>query len=269
MNSNCQRSEFLRHFCRLCLATALVVAGCDSGVDRALEQTVEQTYKVGPNVSISIRNTDGSIQIYGGSSNELKLYASKKAYRQDRLEKITVNVKAQPSLVSIDTIYPPKPKLGLTDRSGTVDYVIVVPDTCTITRVELTNGEILLEGLRGKGANANLVNGHLVERNCFTDVHLFVANGTLDIGYDWWEKRKFAIDARIVNGNARAFVPGGASFHLVAGTEDGNISNEFSEQEDRGEGRLKKIDTMVGSSPEADLTLQATNGNIRIAESNP
>ena len=263
------QSDWVTRLSRFSLAALLLLAGCDSGIDRALEQTIEQVYKVDPNAAISIRNTDGSIQIYGGSSNELRLYARKKAYRQDRLEKITVSVKAQPSLVSIDTIYPPKPRLGLTDRSGTVDYVLLVPDTCTITRVELTNGEVLLEGLRGKSVRANLVNGHLIDHNCFADTQLFVANGTLDIGYDWWEKRKFAIDARIVNGNARALVPGEASFHLVAGTEDGNIANEFSEQEDRGDGPVKKIDAVVGSSPEVDITLQATNGDIRIAKSNP
>jgi hypothetical protein len=269
MNRNFQRLDVPRHSCRLLLAIALVLAGCDSGGDRTLEQTIEQVYKIEPNAAISIRNTDGSIRIYGANSNELKLYATKRAYRQDRLERIAVNVKVQPSLVSIDTIYPPKPRLGLTDRSGTVDYVLLVPDTCTIMRAELTNGEVLLEGLRGKSARANLVNGHLTDHNCFADTQLFVANGTLDIGYDWWEKRKFAIEARIVNGNARALVPGEASFHLVAGTEDGNIANEFSEQEDRGDGPLKRIDAVVGSPSEVDITLQATNGNIRIAESDP
>jgi hypothetical protein len=267
--SNAQPSDWVGRLGGIFFVALFVLAGCDSGVDRTLEQTVEQVYKVEPDVAISIRNTDGSIRIYGGGTSELKLYASKKAYRQDRLDQITVNVNAKPSLVSIDTTYPPKPKLGLTDRSGTVDYVIVVPDTCTITRAELTNGEVLLEGLRGKSVRASLVNGHLTDRNCFADVRLFVANGTLDIGYDWWENRKFGVDAKIVNGNARAFIPGEASFHLVAGTDDGNIANDFTEQEDRHGGHLKKIDTMVGNSSAVDITLQATNGNIRIAESNP
>jgi DUF4097 and DUF4098 domain-containing protein YvlB len=197
------------------------------------------------------------------------LEAVKKAYRQDRLQGISINVKAQPSLVAIETVFPPKPKFALSDRSGTVDYRLVVPQTCTITRAELNNGEIVLDGLRGNNAHASLVNGRLVSHNCFADVQVFVANGTLEIGYDWWENRRFSVDAKIVNGNTRAAIPGEASFHLVAGTTGGEIDNDFTEQADRHDDHPQKVDALVGQSSNVEILLQATNGNIQIAESNP
>jgi DUF4097 and DUF4098 domain-containing protein YvlB len=245
-----------------------LLAGCGSAVDRMMEQAFDQSYHVQPNATVSIRNTDGSIRIYGADTSEIKIQAIKKAYDRDRLDKILINVAAQPGSVSIETTYPPKPKLGLSDRSGTVDYVLIVPQTCSISRVELVTGELLIEGMRGKNVQASLVNGRLAGHNCFGDLHLFVANGALDVAYDWWEKRKFSVDATIVNGNARAFIPGDAAFHLVVTSDNGNVASEFTDKENRHHG-ARKIDSTIGAPSEAELTLHATNGSIRIAEVNP
>jgi hypothetical protein len=250
-------------------AAALLLTGCGSGIDRTLEQIVEQTYQVEPDARISIKNTDGSIRIYGAPTREIKLQAIKKAYSRDRLSKISVNVSAQPGAISIETSYPPRAKWGFFDRSGTVDYTIVMPSSCSLTQVELINGELLVEGMRGKDVHASLVSGRMLEHNCFGDLYLTVANGGLDVAYDWWEFRKFSIDAKIINGNARALIPGDASFHLLAATTDGKIASEFSEKENRQGDLVQKIDIIIGADSGADLTIHAVNGNIKIAEANP
>lgn len=254
----------------LVLAAAIFcLTGCGEKESEIVEERIEQTYKLAPDASISIRNTDGSIRIYGANRDDLKLEAHKRAYRQDRLEKITINVSAQSNNVSIDTIYPPKAKLSLSDRSGTVDYILIVPQTCSIARADLANGEILIEGMRGQTARANLVNGQLFAHNCFADVKVFVANGSLDVSYDWWENRRFAIDAKIVSGNTRAAIPGSASFHLVAGTQSGAVASDFSEQASRKGQRLSKVDAVIGDHSDVDITLQATTGDIRVAQASP
>ena len=247
----------------------LILGGCHSQEDREVEATFTQTYHVDPDVRISIKNTDGSIRIYGAETTDLKLEAVKKAYQADRLEKIAINVTAQANSVSIDTVYPPKPKLGISDRSGTVDYVLVVPQNCTITRLDLNSGEVLVEGLRGGRVNANLVNGRMMDHNGFGQHQLFVANGGLDLGNDWWEAGKFSFDAKIVNGNIRAFIPSDASFRLHAATMDGKIANDFSEAEERNGEPLHMLDTEVGTSAQSEVKLQATNGNIHIVAANP
>ncbi len=243
--------------------------GCHPEVDRIVEQSFDHNYKVDPSARVSIKNTDGSIRVYGADTSEVKIQAIKKAYGRERLDKIVINVAAQANSVSIDTIYPPRPKFGLSDRSGTVDYVIVVPQTCTISRLELANGEVLVEGMRGGKVNANLVNGRLFDRNSFGTHELFVANGGLDIVYDWWERTDLSVDAKIVNGNVRAFIPGDAAFHLLATTVDGSISNDFSEKEERHPGPTQKVDAAVGGPSQAVVRIHATNGSIRVAEVNP
>jgi Putative adhesin len=249
-------------------AFVLLLAGCGANGVGIVEQIVEHSYKIELNARLSIHNLDGSIHIYGANAAEIKVQAIKKAYSADRLDKISVEVTVEPGVVAIETKYPPRPRWGLSDRSGTVDYIIVLPSSCSISQLELGTGEVLVEGMRGENVHARLVNGRMLGHNCFGDLHFAVTNGGLDVAYDWWEKRKFSIDAEIVNGNARAFVPGHASFHLLATSTNGDVANEFSEKQDRHSDETGKIDTTIGGRSEVDLRIHATNGNIKIAEAN-
>src|SRR6478735_1573207 len=112
------------------LSFLLVVSG-GIAAGAPLLEIVQKTFPLSPNTAISIRNTDGTIYIYGSEVPELKVYARKKAYSKERLDGIAINVSIDGDRASIDTAYPPKPDgLSLKDRSGTVDYVILVPETC-------------------------------------------------------------------------------------------------------------------------------------------
>ena len=249
---------------------ALGLAGCgfNSG-DQAFEETVEQTYQVDPTVTLAISNADGSVRVYGADITEISVKAVKKALSAERLRKIDIKISAQHDAVSIETHYPPKKPWGFGDRSGTVDYILIVPQTCTISKLDLTNGEVLVEGLRGPNVQAHLENGRIFSHNCFGNIHLTAINGGIDLYYDWWEEeRKFSIDAAIVNGGVRAFIPIDASFHLIAETEDGQIANDFAEKEKRHAGGVTRIDEIVGTNAEAKVRLHAKSGNIKVGETN-
>lgn len=251
----------------LTLAASVSVARSEeSGV---LEEIVEQTHAIDPGASIDIRNIEGSIRIYGADIKELRVQAIKKAYSSEQLRRIAVNISVRPGAASIETVFPPKPKWSFSDRSGTVDYIVVLPQFCSLSRLELVTGEVLIEGMRGGNVHANLVNGRLFSHNCFGDVHLAVTNGGLDIGYHWWERRRFSVNAEIENGNVRAFIPGDASFHVRAASVNGQVANDFAEKQDRQRDGVAKIDMMVGGASEANVDLHATNGSVRIVEANP
>src|ERR1700730_241960 len=250
----------------LTLALSFSAAGFEEGV---VEDVVEKTYPIDPGAALSIRNVDGSIRIYGADIKELRIQAIKKAYSAERLAKIGVNISVQPGAASIDTAFPPRAKWSFSDRSGTAVYIVGLPQFCVIARMELTNGEVVIEGMRGKNVHASLANGRLFGHNCFGNVHLAVANGGLDVGYHWWEHRPFSINAEIVNGNARAFIPGEASFHLLATSVNGHVASDFSDKQDRHLDGVAKIDTTIGGASEANVDIHATNGSVRIVEANP
>jgi hypothetical protein len=96
-----------------------------------------------------------------------------------------------------------------------------------------------------------------------------VANGALDMTFDWWEHRKFSVAAKIVSGNARAFIPTDSSFHLVAKAASGKISNDFGDYEVRPNDKVQTVEMDVGDKPLPSIEMQATEGNISLIEANP
>jgi Putative adhesin len=255
-----------RNVSRAILAALIVIPLNQIKPATILEDTIEENYAVAPTAKVSIRNDDGSIMIYGAAIAEIKLQATKKAYNSQRLEQISVKVSSRPGEFSIDTRYPPKPKWGWSDRSGTVDYVIVMPWTCDISQLELGNGEVFVDGMRGNNVHVTVGSGRLFGHNCFTDLHAAVASGAMDIAYDWWETRKVALDAQIVNGNVRAILPTEAAFHLNAATVNGQVASDFTEKEHRQPDAVSKIDMVIGGKSETEVKIRAINGSINIAE---
>ena len=246
-----------------------MLAGCGSAADRALEETFEQTYTIEPTANITVINGDGAVLVYGSNTNEMQVRAVKRAYSRERLKQIAINVSVQPGSISINTKFPPKPKWALFDRSGTVDYTVVVPATANIGGLELNAGEVLLDGIHGQRVRACLGSGPMFAHNCFSNVALTLDRGTLSLAYDWWEPGKFSIRANIDRGNAWAFFPSDIVCHLVAETQRGKIENDFKEPAGRGTEETTKIDRLIHGGGEAAITMRAREGNIKIVEAHP
>ena len=258
----------------ICVVPASLVlcllVGCRPAVDQTLEETIDHTYPVEPTATLSITNRDGSIRIYGaaGDLREVRVEAIKKAYSAERLKAISMKASAERDSISIETIYPPDSSPGFADRSGTVDYIIVVPQTIRISKLELVNGEVQLEGMRGEG-HAHLGSGRMFVHNCFGNLDLNIQTGNLAIAYEWWEETEFSIHTTIQDGNAFAYIPTEAAFHLIAHTATGKVANDFEEKEQRHAELTNKIDMMVGGGGKTTFQFETEDGNIKIAEHNP
>jgi hypothetical protein len=248
----------------LVLASALLSFGCGRTTERAAEQTVEENYEIDPEGAFSLRNAAGSVRIQGSDDAGVKIKIIKKAWNAEQLNGIAARVSAQAKAVSIETSYPPQKTWRFSHRSGSVDYAVTLPRTIKIARLEVGNGDVQVEGMRGD-LRADLVNGKLVARNCFGDVQLSVANGALDLFYEKWQQRPFAVDSRIIAGNARLFLPRAASFHVLAETANGNVSNHFARPEERDSRRATRVNMSIGPDPRPEITVRATHGDIEIA----
>jgi len=257
-------------FASMSIAFCLLVS-CRPAVDRTLEEMIDHSYPVEPTATLSVTNRDGSIRIYaaGGETRDVRVEAIKKAYSAERLKAILVQVSASRDSISIETIYPPEAGRAFSDRSGTVDYVIVVPQTIRIAKLELANGEVQLDGIRSDETRARLGNGRLFAHNCFGNLDLGLKTGNLAIAYEWWEEHDFSIHATIQNGNAFAYIPSDAAFHLIAHTATGKIANDFAEKEQRHAEPIDKIDMLVGGGGKTTFQFETQDGNVKIAEHNP
>jgi DUF4097 and DUF4098 domain-containing protein YvlB len=248
-----------------------LLLSCRPAVDRTLEEMIDHRYPIEPTATLSVTNRDGSIRVYGAGSEtrSVRVEAIKKAYSPERLKAISVQISAGPKSISIETIYPTDSDAGFSDRSGTVDYVIVVPHTIRISKLELTNGEVQLDGMSSDEARAQLGNGRLFAHNCFGNLNLSLKTGNLAIVYEWWEEREFSIHATIQDGNAFAYIPTEAAFHLIAHTATGKIANDFAEKEQRRTEPINKVDMLVGGGGKTTFQFETQDGNVKIAQHNP
>ena len=267
------RFGFLR--LRLLLLSALIccsIGGCGPGGDSILEEISDRHYPIDPvGLTISVINRDGSISIYGAGGNvrEVRVETVKKAYTSQRLKAMSVNVSAGQNSITIQTNYSTEKPTAFSDRSGTVDYVIVVPQAATISKLELANGEVLIEEMRSTEAHAQLGTGRLFAHNCFGSFDIHVGTGNVGLVYDWWEDKDFSIHALVEDGNAFAFLPEDAAFHLIAHTGTGKIANDFEEKELRNAESTDHIDLLVGGAEKPKIEIESHDGNIRITEHNP
>lgn len=230
------------------------------------EDTIEKTIPLNANGTFSLQSIDGSVEIYGAENEEVKIVAIRKAFSPERLNAIQIKIDGDSNSVNVRTIAPPTPRWGLHDRSGTIDYVINLPQHATISSLELPNGELIIHGMRGAGISASLGFGRLVSHDCFCDQKLRVQSGGLDLFFDWDEARSITIAGVVVNGNALAIIPGDASFKLHAVSAHGKVASDFTEIAQRKRGGVSEINEMIGSAPLSSLSLRATEGNIRIQE---
>jgi DUF4097 and DUF4098 domain-containing protein YvlB len=248
------------------MSLAAAPANSRAGAEE-VEEVVEKDYPVDPAAKFTLQNDDGSVLIYGADIAEMKVQAVKKAYSKERLDKIDINVAVRPGEISVKTGYPPKPKWGWSDRSGTVDYVIILPWRCQVQRVELGNGDMLINGMRGSEVNARVNNGRLFGRNCFTDLHASIGTGGVDVSYEWWESNSIKIETTIAAGNTFLNIPGNAQFRLAAETANGHIFSDFTSRADQTQLGQSKVSLLIGGAPNADMQIHAKDGSIRIKES--
>jgi hypothetical protein len=260
-----------RHFRPLVAVLLLLLVGCGSESDPVQEETFERIYAIQPTADITVQNRDGAILIYGSNTNEMRVQATKKAYSRMRLKQIVIDISVQPTSVSINVKRPPKPTWALLDRSGTVDCTIVVPATANVSQLCLDAGEVLVDGMHGKSVHASLGDGRMFMHNCFADVDLALQRGNLSLSYDWWDPGTFAVHADIDRGNAWAFLPRDAAFHLVAETGYGQVGNDFDSPAVARPvfADVAKIDMLVNGGGQAVIKLRAAEGDVKIERANP
>ncbi|HEX8280112.1 MAG TPA: hypothetical protein VF551_01940 [Chthoniobacterales bacterium] len=252
---------------RFALAAALVLFCGLAFAGPEVEEITEEVYPVPMDVAVRVRCVEGTIHIYATNDPELKVIAIKKAYPKARLDAIRPRVTIDGANAVIDTAFPPKAEgLSLADRSGTVDYSIYVPQSATLAQVEVATGEIIVDGFRGGGVNAKLGTGRIGARNCFTAMQLQVAEGGMTVIYGWWEKRPLSLRAEIARGDITVDVPPIADLRIDAEAADGWVRSDHAKDEEPSPNE-HMMKTTMGEGGEAEITLRAARGNIRIGKS--
>jgi DUF4097 and DUF4098 domain-containing protein YvlB len=247
------------------LGSLVLLAGCGKQVEHTSTEVLERTYEIDSTARLKIRNLRGSISIHGSDIQEVKLRATKKAPGAAQLQDINVSVAAESGSVSIATTVLPQKKRSPAGGAGTVDYDLVVPRTINIARLELEDGNVLIEGMEDEEVRANVVDGQVTIRKCCANLHVVVANGDLDLSLKDCGQHSFLTDAQLTHGKAKILLQRDASIHVRAQTERGTVSNDFAEMVEVNGASTRKVDLSLGSNARSQLTVRVTTGDIRIA----
>lgn len=245
-----------------CIFLAAICNGVRAG--GVEEETTETTYSVGANPTLTVRNTDGRIFVYGSEAGEIQVKAYKRAFTKERLAQIKANVSLEGDAMTIDTYYPPAPQGLLADRSGTVEYTILVPENC-IAKVELAQGEVQVHGLRGTGVDVKLTRGLINLKSCYAPMQLSLGTGGVDVSYDWWESLVFPLQADVGEGDITLQFPPTAALRIDAATQSGHVRNYLLPDEQHGED-VQKLETTLGGGSDVLFTVRTRKGNIKLGK---
>lgn len=245
---------------------ALILTGCGSKQEQATTEVMKKTYKIDPTGSLRIRHLTGSISIRGAEINELQLEAVKKAGSATQLANLKISVVAQDDTVTITTTSVRQKNKARSLGSGSVDYSLVVPRTIRVTRVDLEDGDVLVDGLLGQDLRINVVDGKLSLRNCCSNVNATIANGGIDFSYPECDRKPFSAVAQLMHGDATVLIPREASLRVQAETGVGKIINEFAETVELNGQTTRRLNLARGSEAPSEIKLLVTAGDIRIGE---
>lgn len=249
---------------RIALTLLALLAFCGGAGATIPEDFIRQSYAISPAARVTIRNAAGRIYIYGTKAARLEVIAMRRAFSIERRDAIKVDVALEGETAVIETIYPlPASDSFLADRSGTVDYVIYLPESCALAEVKLGQGEILIEGMRGPEVVAELERGLMSVRDCFSAVKVRVEQGRLRVRYDWWEGGNFSLVATVAEGNLHVAVPAGAAMHFDGLAVGGRITNNFEPKVKP----LSRLDEHYGGASAVEFTLRTSAGEIKLERS--
>ena len=229
-----------------------------------LTEEFHQTYQLSPSGRVTIANINGDVRINVWDQNSVKVDAVKRAYSQERLSEMTIDVDAAADSVRIRTKYPDRQTYrgrDGEDSAGSVEYTLTVPRRATLEGAELVNGSLDIEGIEGD-VHASLVNGAVRATGLSGEVKLATVNGRLDVNLAGMENSK-NINLSSVNGSIVLRVPGGANADVKASTVHGAITNDFGFAVEDGQYVGHNMSGQIGSGG-ARVRLNNVNGSIAV-----
>src|SRR5215470_2707998 len=127
----------LRHILR---ATALAVftAAVWASPGQAISKDFKQSYPLAPGGTFELQNVNGAVEVEGWDRDTVEVHAIKTAkHRESDLERVSIEVDAKPTAISVATHYPPDEGVEVS-----VEYTIHVPHSVHLEHLGTVNGSL-------------------------------------------------------------------------------------------------------------------------------
>jgi DUF4097 and DUF4098 domain-containing protein YvlB len=229
-----------------------------SAVAHATErEEFHRTYPLNTDGVFALSNVNGEVHVRGWDQNSVQVDAVKTADDKEYLQETRIEVSASSSSITIDTKYPEHMH---NRRSATVDYTISIPKGARVRKLDLVNGTLTIEGVRGD-ITASTVNGRLSVDGSASDLHLNSVNGQITAAVA--QLGKYA-KLSCVNGQLTLTVPSDVNVSVKGTTVNGNISTDFGMQVEHAKyGPGTSLNGQLGDGS-SRLELSTVNGGIHL-----
>lgn len=229
-----------------------------------LTEMFSQVYPLSATGRVSITNINGDVHINVWDQGSVKVDAVKRAYSQQRLSDVTIDVTNTADSVQIKTKYPGERFNGRNnpgDRWASVEYTLTVPRRARVDGADLVNGSLDIQGVLGD-VSASLVNGTVKAGGLGGEVKLSTVNGGVEANVAALDGAK-SVHLTSVNGPIVLIVPSGASADVKASTVHGGITNDFGLTVEDGQFVGHSMNGQIGSGG-ARIRLNNVNGSIAV-----
>lgn len=232
-------------------------------------QEFHEVFAVKPDMSLSVKNKNGSVNIQTWDKDSIDVFALKKT-RSGRRELKKVKIKIEQE----DKILIRSDYTNMLARVS-VNYEIKIPRTLVVDQVETANGSVNLTGVKGD-VTAITSNGKVVLNMVDGYVTATTQNGAIDInGATGVVKattsngrisaevlgiRNSGADFTVSNGNIGIFIADGLDVDVEMGTTNGKIDVHDVKVETT-ESTRTRIKGKIGQGGPR-IYARTTNGNI-------
>jgi len=206
----------------LLVPAAFAFASTQPLLASADEQNVHQEFAATPDVSVTIANVEGRIQVRPSDGNRVDILAVKSSKYAEALANISVDIahSGDPAAaVSIKTRYHENGR-----HSGRVDYDLTVPRHA---RLKITNvsGNIVADGFAGD-ITASDISGDVSAEGTDGSLKIHTVNGSISASLTRMNRRRVA-SLHTVNGSVRLAVPRDSGAEIKARSISGRFQSDF------------------------------------------
>lgn len=231
--------------------------GHDWDDEERFHEEFHHTYPLAANGEISLENVNGGVKISTWDRNEVQVDAVKYARTEDRLANIKIEVDSRPDELRLRTRF----HSHFNNNPGGVRYTLIVPRAVRVDKIDLVNGGLEVEGVRGD-FKASLVNGTVRARALSGEVEISTVNGRQEVSLEGPDvSRPVRLDS--VNGRIELSLPPDVNARVEASTLNGGIDSDFGIQVHRVSMIGHELEGTLGNGG-TEIKLHDVNGSIAL-----
>jgi DUF4097 and DUF4098 domain-containing protein YvlB len=234
----------------------------------AISKDFDQSYPLQPGGSFELQNVNGTVEVQGWDRDAVEVHAVKTAkVKESDLERVSIEVDAKPSAVSVVTRYPQNEGVEVA-----VEYTIHVPHGARLEHIGTVNGTLRIAGVDAiedlRTVNGNIevyegggaVHAHTTNGNVRLELARLPMTGTSSAALARSDKGEAT--AETTNGSLLLAVPADTQAELEARCMNGNFSSELPLTLESSL-RPREIHGKIGRGG-APIHLHTVNGGIRV-----